>query len=284
MRHIDHIVVAVRELDRAAELYSRLGFQVGARNRHPWGTANRLIQFGTSFIELITVDGTAHSIPPHQQRQFSFGAFVRDYLQQREGMAMLVLSSTDAKSDAARFAEQGVGNFEPFSFERKARRPDGSETRVAFTLAFARDPAAPDSAFFVCQQHFPENFWNRSFQQHVNSAANISAVTLTSPNPLQHAEFLTGFSGAEKRSLPNGDLSFALDGGRIEVLPEMRTQMSSLPSPLFTSFSVQVDEIDIVKRLLSIEEIPFTSFDDEVVIDPALLFGVELRFETKARR
>ncbi|WP_146038764.1 VOC family protein, partial [Paracoccus sp. SY] len=45
MRHIDHVVVAVRDLDGAADLYARLGFQVGPRNRHPWGTENRIIQF-----------------------------------------------------------------------------------------------------------------------------------------------------------------------------------------------------------------------------------------------
>ena len=37
-RGLDHIVHAVRDLDAAAELYRRLGFTVGARNRHPWGT------------------------------------------------------------------------------------------------------------------------------------------------------------------------------------------------------------------------------------------------------
>jgi catechol 2,3-dioxygenase-like lactoylglutathione lyase family enzyme len=34
-RGLDHIIHAVRDLDAAAELYRRLGFTVGARNRHP---------------------------------------------------------------------------------------------------------------------------------------------------------------------------------------------------------------------------------------------------------
>lgn len=104
MRHIDHVVVAVRDLDGAADLYARLGFQVGPRNRHPWGTENRIIQFRQSFIELITVLEDA-DIPPHAPGRFSFGAFVRDYLQRREGLAMLVLSSADDTADAARFAQ-----------------------------------------------------------------------------------------------------------------------------------------------------------------------------------
>ncbi len=280
MRHIDHIVVAVHDLDRAADFYRRLGFQVGPRNRHPWGTENRLIQFGSSFIELITLGSAAHLIPPHQPRRFSFGAFVRDYLEQREGIAMLVLSTADATSDAARFAAQSIGDFEPFSFERKAQKPDGSETQVAFTLAFANDPAAPHTGFFVCQQHFPENFWNRSFQHHANSATGIAAVTLTASDPKQHEDFLTKFTGAKIQRLPDHRLRFALDGGWLEVVSAIAAQMPLSASPMLTSFAVRVGDANTVLRLLSAERIPFTTSDDGIVLPPATCFGVELRFET----
>ena len=53
-RGLDHIVHAVRDLDAAADLYRRLGFTVGARNKHPWGTHNHIIQLSGFFIELLT--------------------------------------------------------------------------------------------------------------------------------------------------------------------------------------------------------------------------------------
>lgn len=283
MRHIDHVVVAVRDLDGVAELYRRLGFQVGPRNVHPWGTENRLIQFGSSFIELITLGSGAHLIPSHQPRRFSFGAFVRDYLQYREGIAMQVLSSTNAESDADRFAEQGIGDFEPFSFERKAGRPDGSETQVAFSLAFANDPGAPKAGFFVCQQHFPEIFWNRSLQKHANLATNISAVTLSAFNPEQHADFLERFTGSDRQSMNNG-LKFVLDGGRIELVPAAESRKESIRTPLLTSFSVRVDKVDTLNRLLTMEQIPFTASGDGITLAPTLLHGVELRFETETKK
>ena len=55
-RGLDHVVHAVRDLDSAAELYRRLGFTVGARNRHAWGTHNRLVQFPGFFVELLAVE------------------------------------------------------------------------------------------------------------------------------------------------------------------------------------------------------------------------------------
>ena len=201
-RRVDHLVHAVRDLDAAGDLYRRLGFQVGARNRHPWGTENRIVQFASSFVELITI-GDDRDIPPDEPGRFSLGAFVGDYLRRREGVAMLVLDSADAPADAERFARAGLGAFEPFHFARGGRRPDGSETEVAFTLAFALDPGLPDAAFFVCQQHFPENFWNPAFQAHPNGATDIRAVTIASPEPEARSDFLSAFTETPAR--PRGD-------------------------------------------------------------------------------
>ena len=51
-RGIDHLVLAVHDLDAAGDFYEKLGFRVGARNRHPWGTENRIVQFPHIFLEL----------------------------------------------------------------------------------------------------------------------------------------------------------------------------------------------------------------------------------------
>ena len=277
MRHIDHIVVAVRDLDQAADLYRRLGFKVGPRNQHPWGTENRLIQFAGSFMELITLGGAAELIVPHRPRQFSFGAFVQDFLNRREGVAMLALRSADAAYDAAAFAAQRIGDFDPFFFQRNAKKPDGSLTEVAFTLAFAADPAAPDAGFFVCQQHYPENFWNTEFQRHPNGAEKIAAVTLATPDPGRHEEFLTQFTGAQKQLAPERGLRFALERGRLEVVSAADRQTQ----PLLTSMSVRVRDLGVVARLLGAEGVPFTTFEEQIVLAPKDLLGVELQFEAR---
>src|SRR5262245_37222870 len=58
-RAIDHVVLAVTDLDRAAETYQGLGFTLTPRARHEdrMGTSNRLAQFAAqNFIELLEVD------------------------------------------------------------------------------------------------------------------------------------------------------------------------------------------------------------------------------------
>jgi hypothetical protein len=156
-RGLDHIVHAVHDLDAAGEAYARLGFTVGARNRHPWGTHNRIVQFPGVFIELLGV-GEPALIPPATPRSVSFGAFTREFLARHEGLSMLVLEGKGAAADAAAFRAANIGDFDVFDFEREGKRPDGASVKVAFSLAFAEDKRAPDTGFFTCQQHYPENF------------------------------------------------------------------------------------------------------------------------------
>src|ERR1700761_1184696 len=122
---LDHIAHAVRDLDAAADLYARAGFTVGNRNRHPWGTHNRIVQLKNCFIELLEV-AEPEKIVPHAPRSFSFGAFHRDYVASREGLSMLLLNSTDAASDAKAYEAAGISDFEVFNFGREGKRPDGS--------------------------------------------------------------------------------------------------------------------------------------------------------------
>lgn len=283
MRRIDHLVIAVRDLDAAADFYRRLGFQVGARNRHPWGTENRLVQFRTSFLELITTGDAPDTIAEHGARHFSFGAFIRDYLRRREGLAMLVLSSTDAKADAASFAAAGIGDFAPFHFARDARRPDGSATRVAFTLAFATDPGAPAAGVFTCQQHNPENFWNEAFQRHPNGATAITAATLSAARPGDHRAFLAAFSGAAPVARDNG-LAVPLDRGRIEVAPAQGVQgvqEAGSSGARWASFSVAVADPGRQAARLGDAGIPAATTGRRCVVPATAAHGVEIVFEAE---
>ncbi|QFU16433.1 VOC family protein [Microvirga thermotolerans] len=283
-RRIDHLVIAVRDLDGAASFYRRLGFQVGARNRHPWGTENRIVQFRSSFLELITV-GEGAEIASHAERSFSFGAFVRDYLSEREGLAMLVLDSADAQADAQTFSRQGIGAFEPFRFERRGVRPDGTEVRVAFSLAFATLPDAPRAGFFVCQQHYPENFWNPAFQVHDNRAEDVSAVALSAPDPDRCEAFLSAFTGERPVRPALHDLSYRLRGGHLDAMtPDDAGETygsveAELDRPSFVAFSVRIDDVARQARWLDAAEIPYAQIGTRVVVPASAAMGVAIAFE-----
>src|SRR5438067_12321663 len=132
-RGLDHIVHAVRDLDAAAEFYRRLGFTVGARNRHPWGTHNHIIQFPGCFLELLAV------VEPEKlgSEGFArlFGTFHRLFLKRQGGLSFLVLESPEAAADAAEFRAAGLGGSDALRFEREGTSPEGRKVKVGRSTA-----------------------------------------------------------------------------------------------------------------------------------------------------
>ncbi len=282
-RGLDHLVIGVRDLDAAGAFYETLGFKVGARNRHPWGTENRIVQFPGSFLELLTIADAAAIVPP-APRVFSFGSVMQDALARGEGLSMLVLESADAKADAAAFQAAGIGDYEPFFFERQARRPDGSEVRVAFSLAFAADPLAPECGFFVCQQHEPQNFWNPAFQQHANGATALTSAIIVTDDPAVHREFLSAFAGFPEVLEGNADFVLDLPRGRIDVLdPEAAQAIYHVepdPTPArFLGFCVAVPDLDAVAERLEAAGVPFAQGDDRITVPAEAALGCVIAFE-----
>jgi len=207
----------VHDLDAVGERYAALGFTVGARNRHPWGTHNRIVQFPDVFIELITV-GEPELIPPAKPRSVSFGQFTKDFLQQHEGLSMLVLEGKGAAADAEAFRAANIGDFEVFDFEREGRRPDGTPVKVAFSLVFAEDKLAPETGFFTCQQHYPENFWNPAFQKHANGVTGVAGVVFVADNPADHHVFFKAFAGVTDLKSTSSGITIDTPRGEIQVM------------------------------------------------------------------
>jgi hypothetical protein len=217
---LDHIVHAVRDLDAAAEFYRRAGFTVGTRNRHPWGTHNRIVQLQNCYIEILEV-AEPEKIAPHGARSFSFGAFNRDFIAAQQGFSMLILNSTAAADDARAFAAAGIGGFKVFEFARDGTRPDGTPVKLAFSLAFARDPGSPNVRFAVCQHHFPENFWDPAYQAHANGVRNVPGVAMVAKHPTDHQTFLQAFTGVNDLRASSTGVKACTENGDVEIIEQV---------------------------------------------------------------
>lgn len=220
-RPIDHVVVMVADLDRAAAAYRGLGFTLTPRAQHPFGTANHLAQLpGGNFIELLAIDRPEllrDPAPDTDPPRFSFASFNRDFLAAGDGMSMLVLQGDDSRGDVARFKAAGLDTYAPLDFERDAGQPDGSVAKVAFSLAFATDRAMPRAAFFTCHGHFPENFWQPEYQCQANGAAEIVEAVMVADRPADCGAFLSGFSGGRASAI-DGGIAVACGRHRVSVL------------------------------------------------------------------
>lgn len=208
-RALDHVVMPCADLAAAAEAFAAKGFVVGRRNRHPWGTENHIIQWPGVFLELIAPAADAAPVSPDDDA-FPFAEFLAGRGSSRDPSGMLVLRSENAEADATAFAAAGIAAGRRLDFSRSGAAPDGSVRTVAFSLAFAEAPALPDLGFFVCQQHYPEHFWNPAQQRHPNGTTGIAAVAFTAPRPADLAPFLGRFADAAPTTSAGGDLHVPL--------------------------------------------------------------------------
>jgi hypothetical protein len=284
---LDHVVHAVRDLDAVADFYSRAGFTVGARNRHPWGTHNRIVQLKSCcFIELLEIAEPEKIVPP-SDHSFSFGVYHRDFLAAQEGFAMLLLNSSNAVEDARSFEAAGIGSSKVFNFSREGVMPDGTPVKVAFSLAFAADPASPKLRFAVCQHHFPENFWDPAFQNHANGANAVSGVAMVAENPSDHHIFLKALTGQSDLHSSSIGIKARTENGDIEIMEPVsfRDQFGVMPAVkgegmTLNALRFAVADLAQAEALHRRSGIASQRHVGRLVIPPHAAHGATLIFET----
>lgn len=287
-RGLDHIVHAVSDLDAAADFYRRAGFKVGARNKHPWGTHNHVVQFPNFFIEVLTVaepeklgdDGLS-------QR---FGIPGREAIERGDGFAMLVLESTDSEADVADFARSGIGISQALPFSRQAVLPDGTPTTVGFSLVFAKDAQSPHTTFFTCRQHNPAAFWKPDYQQHPNGASGVLGAVLVADNPADHHIFLEAFTGVRDLHASSLGITARTPRGDVEIVEAAayRDRFGTLPKPDGAGVSLKglrlsVPDLDALEGALRASGVTSRRQSGRVVVPPEAAFGATLIFEASAR-
>jgi hypothetical protein len=282
-RGLDHIVHAVRDLDAAAEFYRRLGFTVGARNRHPWGTHNHIVQFPGFFIEVLTFAESDKLGDDGFSRLFA--AYNRDFAARHEGLSMLILESQDAARDEAAYLTACIAASAMMHFEREGKRPDGSAVKVGFSLAFAEDGRAPDIHFATCQQHYPQNFWNPDFQRHANGALAVASALIVAEEPAEHRAMLLAFTGTNEVRAEGEGYVVPLPRGAVEVMrPADFAARTGAPAPdvregaRVAGIRFTARDLAELDALLARTGVPHHRAAEEIVIGPQAGLGATLLF------
>lgn len=259
-----------------------MGFTVGARNRHPWGTHNYIVQLPGFFVEILTVAEPQKLGEDGISRLF--GKFHQDFIARGEGLSLLVLESKNSQGDVDEFATAGIGAAPKLDFEREAKRPDGTAIKVGFSLAFAKDKAATSVQFMTCQQHYPENFWNPAFQTHANGAKAVRGAIMVADDPEQHRGFATAFAGSTDLYVEPGELSVMLPRGAISIMTPARFAAAfggpqPAPGSRLQAIRFAVADIETARSVIRNGGIKIREHRDGFVIDAEEAMGATLSFE-----
>ena len=168
LQGIDHVVILVRDLDRARDAWQRMGFALTPRGLHTLGSQNHCLMFGRDYVELLAVP------KPHPAMQH-----YSDFLAKGEGLGAIALATDDAAGLHAGLASAGIAAQPPLDFSRPGQGLGDARFRIVQLPA----DASPGCRMFACQHFTRDLVWRPEYQAHGNGAQELAAVALIAEDP-----------------------------------------------------------------------------------------------------
>ena len=243
---LDHIVVAVRDLDAATELYGRFfGRSPSWRGEHPsYGTANTLFRLENTYVELLS---------PHRE------AAIADRLRARlgeggDGLFALAFGTPDADECARELAANGLSNAgavdgsgrdSASGVERRWRNVMLEEGQTHGVMLFAIEHrSAPDLLPFAAP-----------LEAEVSAVSGCDHVVVNTTEPDRSIELFgkrLGLRLALDKEFPAWGmrlLFFRVGGITVEVAAQLNPEQSS-PTDRLWGVSYRTRDIDRLRERL----------------------------------
>lgn len=223
---IDHAVVMVQDLDKAAENYRQLGFTLSPRGTHSahMGTGNYTIMFDPDYMELLGVlVPTEHNAPAR--------AFIERH---GEGIERVAFTAVDSAAGAEEIRARGLAPIGPTDFERPVTLPNGTVSAAKFRTFMWPTAEAPGGVrIFACQHKTHETVWIPELMTHANAAKRISQVLIATPEPPKEAAHLARLIDREPRAEADGAVTVTSGGDRADfvylTLEQLGKRYSGVP-------------------------------------------------------
>jgi hypothetical protein len=208
---IDHAVVVVKDLDKAAENWKRLGFTVSPRGTHSarMGSGNATIMLDPDYMELLGVlVETEHNAP------------TRAFLAKRgEGIERIALTAVDSAAGAEEIRARGYEPVGPTDFERPVTMPDGSLSAAKFRIFQWPIAEAPGGLrIFACQHKTRETVWIPELMRHANGAKRLKQVLVVSLEAAKDAAHLARMIDGDVRAEADGAVAVPSGSDRADFI------------------------------------------------------------------
>ena len=260
-RELDHVGVAISNLDRGREAYTRLGFRLTARSFHSgsrsagapveaWGSGNHCAMFREGYLEIIGLTDA------------SMYSSVKDMVARYEGLHIVAIGCANADAAFAEFQKTGAPVEAPRALERDAAfGPADKETRRAkFRNMYVDRQKFIEGRFIFIEHVTRDVLWQPHLLSHPNGALGIEAVYFVVADPEATAQkFAPLFSDRIERFA--GVVKLALDRGTLWLTQEAQWRsrvpghfVPPVPSP--AGFGVRVESLDSTRRYLEANGVP----------------------------
>ncbi len=216
---VDHAVVVVRDLDKAAESWRRLGFTVSPRGTHSakMGSGNYTIMLDPNYIELLGVlVETEHNAP------------TRAFLDRSgEGIERIAFTALDSAAGAEEIRARGYEPLGPTDFERPVTMPDGSQSAARFRIfQWPLSEAPAGLRIFACQHKTRETVWIPELMKHANGAKRLKQALVVSPEPAKDAAHLARMIDGNVKAEPDDAVAVPSGSDRADFIFLTKDQLA----------------------------------------------------------
>ncbi len=253
---VDHILIAVEDMNGAMEAFRRLGFQVSSGGEHPrMGTYNALVPLSDgAYLELIGVKDGALA------EQFPNSRLVLRALGRENRIATFALVSNDLSADINALRARGLDVSDPIEGERM--RPDGK--KVAWRSAHLADAHLPFLIEDITPHHVRVPEPDQGLGQH-SYLAELQILAMSVADASRVWKDLLA-------QVPPRDDEFKLERCKIRLAPN-----EGRPTGL-DEVMLGVDNLGAVRKSLEAGQIASTSEKGLITIDPGRAAGARLAF------
>ena len=271
---LDHVIIAVEDLDGARQDYEKLGFTAAPLGNHQQrATANHCLMFPETYLELLGVNE-----PQHEDGGLREKLAARD-----EGLHRLALGTPDADAVKAQVEALGVRTQGPTDLARPSKEPEGM---VKFRNLQLEAEDLAGVPVFMCGHKTPELMRNKRLTTHANGANRFAGITAIVKDPAATAEALAKLFGADsirrtafgaEIDTGRGFIRLATDATIGDAHPGVAPHAAA-ERPIWHVLTIGVDDVDATAAMLAANGVPAEKVGAVVRVGPDHARGVVLEF------
>ncbi len=204
---LDHVVINARDdMDRAADIYRRLGFTLTERGYHSLGSMNHLAMFGTDYLELIAVPKNATT-----------GRL--DLLNYSYGLNGLVFGSEDSAITYGELEKAGLPFDPPGEFTRPVKY-SGGEGNARFRTIRMKAGHVPYGRIYFCHHFTRELVWRDEWRHHANATVAVVRAVIVEPDPPKAGKLYATMFGADAVRPIRDGVAVVIGNSRFDIVTE----------------------------------------------------------------
>ena len=264
LQGVDHVVIAVNDIDASEKQYTQLGFTVTPRGYHTMGSVNHCVMFEHDYVELLAI--------PTEHPALNF---YREYLKNGDGLVAIALMTDDANGLHHELTGAGIKSDAPLDFSRPVVLPEGTFD-AAFRITQIDTVHTAAGRMFACQHFTRDVVWRPEYVSHANQVTGLTEVIVLSPEDelkdvatsygtIFDAEVTSDrqFEQGYVVATGNVPVRFTTEAGFEACYPGLRT--STRTSSYYAALGFKTASIDAVRGVLKQNDIPFQMVNDHTV-------------------